>query len=73
MPDSARIGVVAPLFANGTVRHQCEGVWYLSLRSGVLDKTSSNICDMLFSNIPIEGWIIDPYEHGLLDSPGKFM
>ena len=25
------------------------------------------------AQVPIEGWVIDPYEHGLLNGPGNAM
>ena len=25
----------------------------------------------VLANVPVEGWIIDPYEHSLLDGPGQ--
>ena len=28
---------------------------------------------LVLANVPIERWIIDPYEHGLLDDPGNGM
>ena len=28
---------------------------------------------LVLGTIPIEGWIINPYEHGLHDSPGNSM
>ena len=34
---------------------------YFNLSSGVLNRTSSHMWQMIFANIPIEGWIIDPY------------
>ena len=65
------LGVVAPPWPSGRGRCWCKGEFYLSLRSGVLDKTSSLMCNKLVvSNIPNVRWKIHPYEHGLLDSPG---
>ena len=32
-----------------------------------------DVGQLVLSNVPVMGWIIDPYEHSLLDSPSDGM
>ena len=69
--------------------HQCEcvspTVWlwgvthcgvaaecYLRWRAGVQD-LMPGVGHLKLAQVPTEGWIIDLYEHGLLDGPGNAM
>ena len=62
-----------PQLTTGAGEHSChgEGV-YLSLRSGISDRISSNMCDSWYY-VPIDKWIIITYNYDLHDSSGKVM
>ena len=36
---------------------------------GVLQDIILDVWELELPQVPVEGWIIDPYEHGFLDSP----
>ena len=55
---------MADVIASG--RWKSHKVNYFNFSSGVLNRTSSQTCGMMvFGNISIEGWIIDPYVQSL--------
>ena len=40
---------------------------------GVLQDFIPDVQQLNLAQVPIEGWIIDPYENGLLDGPANTM
>ena len=43
---------------------------YLRWRSGCWTRLHPMCGQQVLTNVPVEGWIINHYEHGLLDGPG---
>ena len=55
-------------------RFTLEGGFIFSWQSAVLIKTSFYMWGSWYlPNIPVEGWIINPQEHSLLDGPSNGM
>ena len=43
------------------------------MESGASCRASSEMGELELAQSPVEGWIINPYEHGFLDGPGNTM
>ena len=49
-----------------------DGLFEVEVR-GVQQDLIPYVGHMVLPNVPVEGWIIDPYVHSLLECPGKGM